>query len=185
MTWPGLVPPYGGLLVDPPWRYHQTQRTKAQADRQYSTMSVEELAALPVEELAAADAHLWLWVTARGLAEAWHLPLLRAWGFRPQGAVVTWCKTGQPGIGAVVRSNTEFLVLGVRGTPPVPDQPAMSSWVASQRQYSGRYAHSRKPGWAVDLMRQVSPAPYCELFARQQALGVDAWGLGVEHQCAG
>lgn len=182
MTWPGLTPPYGALIVDAPWRYHQTQRHRADAARQYSTMSLNELQALPVGELAADDAHLWLWVTARGMAEGWHVPVIKAWGFRPQGAVVTWCKTGQPGVGAVVRCNTEFLVLGVKGTPPVPDEPLMTSWVASKREYATRCAHSKKPGWAMDMIRQVSPGPYVELFARQPQLGIDSWGLGYEGQ---
>lgn len=184
MTWAGLDPPFGTILADCPWRYAQTQRTKARADLQYSTMSIEELCALPVQDLAAADAHLWMWSTSRGLAEGWHLPVIQAWGFRPQGAILTWCKTGQPGVGAVVRNNTEFLVLGIRGSPPVPAEPAMASWVASKREYSGRRAHSAKPGWSYDLIERLSPGPYVELFQRRCRMGWSGWGLGYEQASA-
>lgn len=179
MSWEGLTPPYGAIVADCPWRYPITQR-RAPAAEKYSTLDIDELCALPVADLAAADAHLWLWVTARGIAEGWHVPVIGAWGFRPQGAVVTWCKTGQPGVGAVVRCNVEFLVLGIRGTPPPPSEPAMTAWVASKRVHSGRYTHSTKPGWAADLVEQTSPGPYVELFQRQGRIGWDAWGHGFE-----
>jgi N6-adenosine-specific RNA methylase IME4 len=36
--------------------------------------------------------------------------------------------------------------------------------------------HSRKPEAFLDLVEQVSPGPYLELFARRQRLGWDTWG---------
>jgi N6-adenosine-specific RNA methylase IME4 len=182
VTWPGLTPPYGCVLVDAPWRYPLTQRHRAHAARQYSTMSIEELAELPVGELLAEDAHVWVWVTNRVLVEGWHLPVLEAWGVRPQGALLTWCKTGQPGVGAVARANTEHLLLAVKGTPLVPEEPLMSTWFQAKRVLTGRSGHSRKPPCAWDLIMQVSPGPYAELFQRQGRLGVDGHGWGYEGQ---
>jgi N6-adenosine-specific RNA methylase IME4 len=180
MTWAGLSPPYATLLIDAPWRYPLTQRHRAHAARQYSTMTPAELAALPVGELLAEDAHVWLWLVNRALIEGWHLPVLEAWGLRPQGALLTWCKTGQPGVGAVARANTEHLLLAVKGSPPVPESPLMSTWFTANRVLTGRHGHSRKPAMAMDWIEQVSPGPYCELFARQQRLNWAAWGLGHE-----
>jgi N6-adenosine-specific RNA methylase IME4 len=182
VTWPGLSPPYATLLIDAPWRYPVTQRHRAHAARYYSTMTPEELAALPVGELLAERAHVWLWLVNRALIEGWHLPVLEAWGLRPQGALLTWCKTGQPGVGAVARANTEHLLLAVKGSPPVPESPLMSTWFTANRVLTGRHGHSRKPACAWDLIMQVSPGPYAELFQRQGRLGVDGWGFGYEGQ---
>lgn len=43
-------------------------------------------------------------------------------------------------------------------------------------------AHSRKPEAFLDLVEQVSPGPYLELFARRNRLGWDTWGNeAMEH----
>jgi N6-adenosine-specific RNA methylase IME4 len=39
-----------------------------------------------------------------------------------------------------------------------------------------RSAHSQKPEAFIDLVEQVSPGPYVELFARRHRLGWDVWG---------
>jgi N6-adenosine-specific RNA methylase IME4 len=39
-----------------------------------------------------------------------------------------------------------------------------------------RAEHSRKPDAFLDLVEQVSPGPYLELFARRNRLGWDTWG---------
>ena len=39
-----------------------------------------------------------------------------------------------------------------------------------------RGSHSQKPDAFLDLVEQVSPGPYLELFARRQRLGWDTWG---------
>lgn len=39
-----------------------------------------------------------------------------------------------------------------------------------------RGLHSEKPEAFLDLVEQVSPGPYCELFARRDRLGWDTWG---------
>lgn len=176
----GLTPPYGCVVVDPPWDYDVTQRLGGRARRaasargNYSTMTVDELAALPVGDLAADAAHLWLWVTNARLAAGDHASLVRAWGFRPI-TVMTWCKPGQPGLGQYIRNTTEHLVFAVRGWFTRPDIPARSTWSVWPRA-----RHSMKPGAAADLIESVSPGPYVELFARQQRLGWDSHGWGFE-----
>lgn len=39
-----------------------------------------------------------------------------------------------------------------------------------------RGAHSAKPEAFQDMVEQVSPGPYVELFARRDRLGWDTWG---------
>jgi N6-adenosine-specific RNA methylase IME4 len=46
----------------------------------------------------------------------------------------------------------------------------------------GRYAHSTKAPGFLDVVEQVSPGPYVEVFQRAGRLGWDGWGLGYEGQ---
>ncbi len=76
----------------------------------YSALSLDEIAALPVADLAQPGAHLYLWTTARYLWAA--RDILGAWGFdaRPgRLEVLVWCK--QPmglGLGGAYTVTTEF-----------------------------------------------------------------------------
>ena len=57
---------YRTIVADPPWRYQKDTSMGAKpgaAEAHYETMSMREIAALPVRDLAADDAHLYLWVT--------------------------------------------------------------------------------------------------------------------------
>lgn len=57
----------------------------------------------------------------------------------------------------------------------VPEHKPLSTWFQWQRG-----AHSAKPKAFGDLVEQVSPGPYVELFARAPRLGWDSWGKGYE-----
>src|SRR5690242_10035685 len=60
--WRDLLPPYGTIVADPPWRYRKspqergTTHARALVSDLYDTMSMRELADLPVGDLAAKDA---------------------------------------------------------------------------------------------------------------------------------
>ena len=69
---------YSVIYADPPWRYERS-KVQGAAEKHYPTMSIDELCALPVPELAAKDCALFLWATFPQLPEA--LRLIRAWGF--------------------------------------------------------------------------------------------------------
>jgi N6-adenosine-specific RNA methylase IME4 len=80
-----------------------------------------------------------------------------------------------PGVGHYLRNNTEHCILASRGKPMTPEEKPISTWYLWPR---GR--HSAKPSAFGDLVEQVSPGPYVELFARAPRLGWDSWGLGYE-----
>jgi N6-adenosine-specific RNA methylase IME4 len=174
MTWEGLSPPYRTIVADPPWRY-ASAATKADAGKQYSTMSLSEIARLPVKALAGEATHLWLWAT-NGLLEDAYV-VLRAWGFAPL-TVVTWCKP-RPGVGHYLRNNTEHVILASLGRPQVPAEKPLSTWY----EWPGT-SHSVKPAAFYDLVEQVSPPPRVELFCRQPRFGWDSWGHGYEELAA-
>lgn len=157
---------YRTIVADPPWRYiHAASNKRALPD--YRTMTLGELVELPVHGLADDDAHLYLWVT-NAMMEHGHR-LARAWGFTVFN-IGTWCKPG-PGVGHYFRTNTEHFLFCSRGRAAVPSDKIMSSWFQWPR---GR--HSEKPEAFFELVEQISPGPYVELFARRGRLGWDSWG---------
>jgi N6-adenosine-specific RNA methylase IME4 len=174
-----LNPPYRTLLADPPWDYPDGfvtqsygegwQRTRSY-QLPYSAMTVGEIMALPVNDLAYTDARLFLWTTNRYLPEAF--AVVAAWGFRYQ-QTLTWHKTDA--LNGSVAPNSEFLLVGVRGSPRIVRR-APSAVIA----HAHARTHSTKPVEFGDLIESVSAGPYVELFAREPRLGWDHWGLGYE-----
>lgn len=81
---------FATIYADPPWRYDNTQSNGA-AGNHYPTMTAEAIAALPIKDLAAEDAHCHLWTTTSFLREAGHI--LSAWGFAYK-SVFVWVKDG-------------------------------------------------------------------------------------------
>jgi N6-adenosine-specific RNA methylase IME4 len=87
--------------------------------------------------------------------------------------IVTWCKNG-PGVGHYVQNNTEHVLLGAKGRAIVPECKPLSSWFQWPRR-----GHSVKPDEFFELVMQVSPGPYLELFARKPRDSFHVWGHEV------
>jgi N6-adenosine-specific RNA methylase IME4 len=51
----------------------------------------------------------------------------------------------------------------------------LDRWPESAFQWP-RHRHSQKPEAFLDIVEQVSPGPYLELFARRARFGWDYWG---------
>jgi N6-adenosine-specific RNA methylase IME4 len=134
-------------------------------------MTIAAIRALPVIEIAAEQAHLYLWTTNRHLHEAFHVA--ESWGFRHAQTLI-WTK--QPlgsFLGGAFGANVEFVLFCRRGVLPTTGSSA-TAWFDWDRVGAG--SHSRKPEAFLDLVEQISPGPYLELFARRQRLGWDTWG---------
>lgn len=158
------------IYADPPWKY-SNQATRASTDKHYRTMTPEDIAALPVETLAADDCHLHLWTTNAFLFEA--KSIIEAWGFEYK-SVFLWVKS-QMGIGNYWRVSHEFLLFGIRGRLPFQRKDVMS-WIEEPRGH-----HSAKPERIREIVEGVSPGPYLELFARKTHPGWTVWGNEIEH----
>ena len=80
------------LYADPPWQVHTwSHRGEGKgAVQHYPCMSLREICELPVVELAADDAVLFLWVVQPMLPEA--LDVMRAWGFQFRTVAFYWVK---------------------------------------------------------------------------------------------
>ena len=169
---------YRTIVADPPWRYDTTRgittRTRGdgtyapEAAHNYPTMTAAEVAALPVRDWLADDAHLYLWVTNPMLPVAF--PIVEAWGFR-YTTLLTWRKLGTLGMGYYFRGDTEHVIFGVRGKAPIPADRRARNWFAAPKT-----GHSRKPDAFYEMVERVSPEPRLEMFARRRRYGWDVWG---------
>ncbi len=167
------------ILADPPWQF--TNRTGKMAPEhrrlnRYGTMELTEICAMPVADIAAEKAHLYLWVPNALLPDG--LRVLAAWGFEYKTNVV-WHKIRKDGgsdgrgVGFYFRNVTELLLFGVRGKDNRTLGPGRSQVNVIQ---SRKREHSRKPDEQYDLIESCSPGPYLELFARGTRPGWTVWG---------
>lgn len=189
---------FATIAADPPWPLKWatgTIRVNGRGEQHrvlkrelgYSTMSIEDIAALPVSDLAAEDAHLFLWAPDEFLLDGSALRVARAWGFDPgrvmldrpdpelAGGLVWWAKPGY-GLGRFPRPQHEAILVCRRGTLPFTATDVGSVHLWKQPYENGARKHSAKPEGAYDLIERVSPGPYLELFARRGRLGWDHWG---------
>jgi len=190
--------PYGGfdlIMADNPWRfdlYSAAGEAKA-PQAHYDCMSLDDLAALPVEALAAKDCLLWLWALNPMLPQA--LRIMDAWGFefKTAGTWVKRTKHGKDcfGTGYVLRSSNEPFLIGTRGSPkttrstrstiPSYDDGFHASgmdWPASSITIEAKAReHSRKPDEAFAAAEGLMPnAKRLEMFSRQSRQGWTVWG---------
>jgi N6-adenosine-specific RNA methylase IME4 len=157
------------ILADPPWRF--TNRTGKMAPEhrrlsRYGTMAQAEIANLPVRDIAAEVAHLYLWVPNAMLPEG--IEVLRAWGFDYKSNIV-WHKIRKDGgsdgrgVGFYFRNVTELVLFGVKGknARTLPPGRRQVNIIETRKR-----EHSRKPDELYQLIEACSPGPYIELFAR-------------------
>lgn len=159
---------YACIYADAPTKAQQVGTRGA--SEHYPLMDMEDIAALPVSRLAAPDAHLWYWATNASLFEAKYV--MEAWGFSYR-SILTWIKPSY-GLGRYLRTQTEHLLLGVRGTAPIRFR-GQGTWLMAPKQ-----DHSRKPEEAYAVIERCSPGPYLELFARRPRLGWHVFGNEVD-----
>lgn len=144
----------------------------------YATMSIEDIAALQVESIAATGAHLYLWAPDRFAIDGTAARVAQAWGFTPLRFIV-WAKAGF-GLGTFPRPQHELLLVARRGRLPfqIRDVGSVQRWKQPYHRttHSVARTHSRKPDGALELVERASPGPYVELFARRWRDGWVAWG---------
>lgn len=170
---------FSTILADPPWQFqNRTGKVAPEHKRlnRYGTMTLTEIMELPVSQIAAEPAHLYLWVPNALLPEG--LAVLAAWGFTYKSNLV-WHKIrkdGGPdgrGVGFYFRNVTELVLFGVRGKNARTLEPGRSqvNFLATRKR-----EHSRKPDEFYDIVESCSPGPRLEMFARGAREGWVAWG---------
>ncbi len=175
---------YRTILADPPWEKPDTgARThsvrgkwdtgiRPMAGRPsvtpYPQMTLAAIEALPVADLAEPDAHLYVWTFGPYIEHTYRT--VRSWGFSPS-ALLTGCKEPMGlGFGGAYCPTTEHVLFARRGR-----DVRLGRWDSTWFRFK-RGAHSAKPDAFMDIVEQVSPGPYLEMFSRRARLGWDTWG---------
>lgn len=157
------------IYADPPWQYDFSVDDADQIENHYPTMTLDEMCELPVNDAATDDCVLLLWATSPKLKEA--IMVLNAWGFTYRTCAI-WDKEWI-GPGYYFRQRHEILLVGTRGSLPVPLPFNRPDSVFAER----RTKHSKKPAIAYQLIERMYPElPKLELFAREAREGWRAWG---------
>jgi N6-adenosine-specific RNA methylase IME4 len=164
------------ILADPPWSFttYSAKGKGKSPERHYSTMTLADINALPVRELAHPDGCACLmWATSPMLDQ--QIRTLTGWGFRYVG-FVTWGKQSRTGTklhmgtGYWYRQASEIALLGIVGKPKRLSRGVRNFILAPVRE------HSRKPDQMRADLETLWPGPRCELFSRTVAPGWSAWG---------
>jgi N6-adenosine-specific RNA methylase IME4 len=170
---------FGTILVDPPWQFtNKTGKVAPEHKRlaRYGTMKLDEIMALPVVDLAAPTAHLYLWCPNAMLPDG--LAVMKAWGFTYKSNIV-WHKVRKDGgsdgrgVGFYFRNVTELILFGVRGKNArtlAPGRRQVNLLATRKRE------HSRKPDEQYEIIQACSPGPFAELFARGTRKNWATWG---------
>jgi N6-adenosine-specific RNA methylase IME4 len=187
--------PFGGyraFLADPAWR-QEMRSTKGEGkspQAKYLCMTPAEMAAMPVAEISAPGAAMFMWTTSPNLVQG--IELLAAWGFEYKAAAA-WAKESKLsgdtdsensnhkfafGTGYIFRSAAEFLLVGTRGTP-VWNKVAGARSVRNLI-YAPVREHSRKPDCQYGLVETLTIGPFIELFSRTRRRGWDSFGNEAE-----
>ncbi len=173
---------YRTIVVDPPWPYVEGwpgwgKSRKERLALPYPSMTLEEIKGLPVAQLIEPEGYLFLWATNRYLEEAFSVA--RTWTFRPR-QVLTWCKPeqGEGAPGGMFATTTEFIVIAQRIGPRSNAHGKRTNSLRVGRSWFKwtKSQHSQKPDAFLDLVEQVSPGPYLEMFARRARFGWDYHG---------
>lgn len=94
-----------------------------------------------------------------------------AWGFDYRQTLVWHKYDGGPFVASIATNTAEYLLVGACGSPiRTGSLPSSVIKIAALR------THSQKPEAFIDMVEQVSPGPYVELFSRRHRLGWDVWG---------
>jgi N6-adenosine-specific RNA methylase IME4 len=146
-------------------------------------MTLAEIKALPIKQIAGPACWLMLWTTGPHLPQA--LEVTSTWGFQFSSVGFVWVKLRrsyrrdllgiQPsdiamGLGYTTRKATEPCLLARRGNPKRLSRDVLDVILAPVRE------HSRKPDEFYARVERFAPGPYLDLFARERRPGWDAWG---------
>lgn len=162
------------VVADPPWVFNDKLKmsdVKRGAESNYATLTMDDIAALPVASWCQSDALLALWVPSSLLLGG--MRVMAAWGFE-QKQIYTWVKVTKNsteedpslgfGMGRYFRGCTEHALIGTRGK--------VTQFVTSKSERGAEFhiglPHSKKPeGLQEKLERMFPDGPYLELFARR------------------
>lgn len=176
------------IYSDPAWE-NETWSDKGLEGRpqHYKRMTLEEIKAMPVADVAAKDCWLFMWTTTPHLEQAFEV--LKAWGFKYSGTGFVWIKMNKKarmvvtktkrwfaiedifmGMGYTTRKNAEICLVARCGSPKRLNADVREVIISALRE------HSRKPDECYDRLERFADGPFLELFSRCNRDGWTAWG---------
>ena len=161
---------YRCIVIDPPWpmkKIERKERPNQGIELDYPTMSIEEIKAFPLADMAERDGcHIYLWTTHKYLPIAFEI--FTAWGVEYQ-CLLTWVKN----IGFTPFSfmySTEHVLFGRIGSLDLLKNGERLDFQAKAT------GHSVKPDIFYNLVKKVSPEPRIDIFNRREIKGFDYYG---------
>lgn len=162
--------PFRVIVADPPWKYdNREEDTSHRAANPYPSMTIEQIAEMPIRSIAHDNSILWLWVTNSHLPEVWRI--VDAWGFTYK-TMLTWAKD-RMGTGDWLRGQTEHCLMCVRGKPTI----VLTNQTTLLR--GPLRAHSKKPDEFYSMVEALCPGSKVELFCRRPRDGWEVFGNEV------
>lgn len=162
---------YNIIYADPAWKfgnsvYQDNGRKSRELNKQYDTMTINQIKELPLENISADDCALFMWVTD------FHLPfafeLFKKWGFKYRTIAFVWIKKTNKGNTYVnfapwTLKSSEICLLGMRGTMgKLKTDNTIRQLIEAERT-----KHSKKPMEARERIEQLfADVNRIELFRR-------------------
>lgn len=158
------------IYADPPWSYGNqmpVHSVSSQGDY-YPLMTIKQLCELPVGDITAKNAVLFLWVTSPILEESFSV--IKAWGFKYKASFV-WDKI-KHNMGHYNSVRHEFLLICTKGSCPLDNKKLFDSVQSIERT-----EHSVKPERFREIIDTIYPkGKRIELFSRKKTNGWDTYG---------
>jgi N6-adenosine-specific RNA methylase IME4 len=172
---------YAIVYADPPWKYRdKVFNGKRGVHWKYPTMTMGEIKALPVDDIAASNSWLFLWIPWPLVREEARHQIIEEWGFDYKSVGFLWVKTNKKsntpfwGMGNYTRSNSEPCLIAKKGNPK------RKSAKVHQIIFQARQGlkHSEKPAVTRNrIVKLCGNRKRIELFARTKVKGWSNWGL--------
>ena len=165
---------YATVVIDPPWQLSASKNRAISGVKTlqwipYETFTLDEIKRLTINGIMAENAFCFCWTVNKYLGQTIS-EVLPAWGLR-YSFTMSWVKSKGPQIPRSPCFNSEWVVVGKKGSPEFTDWRDFrtgNTWK--------RGAHSAKPEGFYDLLRRVTPEPRIDIFNRRRIAGFDSWG---------
>lgn len=198
---------YDLILLDPPYQYdNQQQNDPARGGIGYSTMTIDQLAKIPIGNCGNYDSVMISWVTFPKLTDRKYdmdfFDMIRAWDYEPVTALFVWVKTNKLGAAITEETNLEEYTSYYSGLGRYTNSNVEVAFISRRGKGLTRSAknvkqliiapiakHSEKPQEQYKRIDALYPdASKIELFARKQnpppshydATGFDYDGVDIK-----
>ena len=182
---------YQIIYADPPWHtgyvYGGLKAGTIGGGRlvPYPTLIDAQIRNLPVRNIVANNAFLFLWVIDSKIPTIFNI--MEVWGFRYSGVAFVWNKRSirnpnltRTTLTPYTRRSCELCFLGLRGKTKELVKSHYTLQFVNEL-IPDRRIHSSKPAIIRDrIVQLLGDLPRIELFARRKVEGWDCWGNEVE-----